>query len=370
MTTKKYIAGASALLLIIGLAVVLVAPEKPTATQARIPAQVGDSIKNAAQSRKSRPANGAAPDPGQLSYRSENPARIRNLADIVEDLNSLSKSHSGLDLQQKQLDFLTELASSNKLSTPEMCLLIEELHFSVGDSALHPGWIILLSSLVSREDFKLDKWLASLEKGPLTTDVVGLAGAAWADMGFQLKAEDVRAMEKVLSDVDFKKMLAAYSRKMTSADPISALNFATEYRSKIGDDAYSAVIVNLGSDEAYKSISGAVLKTREPPASKKVVMSVASGWVAVNPTAATHWVDSIQDPVIRGSAAEAMIKRWAATDIQSAAKWLAATNLGGLDAAIGSLVQSMSRYTPAEAKKWAQLIKDPNIRENALRDIK
>jgi hypothetical protein len=130
------------------------------------------------------------------------------------------------------------------------------------------------------------------------------------------------------------------------------------------------MIENLGSSESYRDLSSRFTSDNSYLDNKQILKGFVSGWSAVAPKDAAAWIDGLPENAPRGEAAQALVARWAVTDIKGAANWLANTNTTGLDLGIAALVERLEPYSPEDAKTWAEGIKDKKIRDKVLKNLK
>lgn len=289
---------------------------------------------------------------------------------VLHRITQVSSRFSGNKLAMEQVKLLGEISSGDELETSQLLDLVKVLHFAVADNYLPQAWTIVLTAAAGRPDFKISDLISDIPEGQLGRDILTSVGTAMAAVGRQPSERELGILKQEASIDQYRSFLSQFASINAVYDSSGALSFAIHHKADLGEDGLCGVILNLSSPEDYKYVADSTLLLNTAGSyDVDIVRSLASGWAASDPLAAADWVGAISDSKIRENAAKALVERWSSYDLQGAARWLASTNLQNLDSSIGVLVKRLTRYSPEDAKLWANQIKDEETRTRSLADI-
>lgn len=313
----------------------------------------------------------AAPPPTtrQRELAAASPNDKINIA--LGKLGDLAKSFAGADLKQQQSNYIAEIASGDYLSSKEKIELCKSVHLAVGDTILTASWSMLLSSAMLSEDFDFSDLLLDIPEGRLGEDFLSIAGSSMSLVGKEITQDELEKLKAVANGKNYQSFLAKYFQSFAKTDPDYAIRLLMKNEGDLGSEGISKVLFYFDSPSSYALIAQSSLINKSlQKRNNQVINSLVSGWGNVAPKTAAEWISNLEDPVVRGEAAETLVERWSSTDLNGTAEWLLSTNLEGMDAAIATFSKTLSRYSPDEARQWAGNIKDESIRSKVLSNIK
>ena len=288
---------------------------------------------------------------------------------LLDEISSVGVGLSGHSLRQKQLDFVGEL--SQRLSAKEKIELCKSIHLSVSDQILHSCWGILLGGSILDENFNFEELFTDMPGGQLGRDMLGVAAASMSILEFELNDNQFSKLKETLDKETFSQFAENYFRAFAKRNPDKALDLLESQMSGLGNDVISRMIFSFESPEAFSKISESrIIQSNIENHNLESIQLFVSAWANAASISASNWISTLTDPSIKTVAAESLVSRWAQSDLNGAAKWLGNQGVEGMDPAVVALVKHLSRYTPDEARLWAERIQDVELKRKTLESIK
>lgn len=131
----------------------------------------------------------------------------------------------------------------------------------------------------------------------------------------------------------------AIARRYANADPQGAMRWILERRGQPGYEASVRTLVDYVAPHDLAGVTNLVADLDGASAhARGAVATLTYYWIREDLNAAIDWVNALRDPVLKGSAAEALVGEWARRDPLSAGSWTLGLPHGDTrDKALGSL---------------------------------
>ncbi len=290
--------------------------------------------------------------------------------EALSAISSLSSEYSGAELRQKQLSLVGRILEEGSLSNKELLELCRSLHLSVSDAILPACWSLILPRCFLSTEFDFSSLLADIPEGKLGNDFIGVAGSSMSMIGRQLTAADMQLLRDSASDQNFQVFVKEYFRSFAKNEPEKALAFLIDERDSLSDRNVAVMLHHFRTPDIFEELAETdLISSNAEPKNFDIIRSFASAWADVDPRSAAPWVSGINDPELRALASAAMMERWVVSDVHGAAAWLASTDLKGYDSSISVLASSLARYSPQQAKEWAAMIQNENLKASVISQI-
>lgn len=187
-------------------------------------------------------------------------------------------------------------------------------------------------------------------------------------MGFDVARSSPKQAIELVSKLPVSRasdeLLAHAAAQWAATEPEEAGNWARTISDEVLRTRLIGVIAMALGDG--NPVAAAHLALEEMPAGKEqndAIVSIVQRWAQTNPQAAADWVAVFPAGEVRDAAMENMVKLWAEQDLNSPGIWINGLDRGsGRDSAARAYAEYLAPLSYPAAIAWAETIADPDLR--------